>query len=52
MSLTVDITPIYGESANKAFRLFHDDEIQKLEACLRDLRPTKPRNGNERIEET
>ncbi|KAF2626169.1 hypothetical protein BU25DRAFT_422742 [Macroventuria anomochaeta] len=47
----VDITPVYSEGAKEAFRRLHD-EIRKLEACLRDLRPTDPRNDKKRIEET
>ncbi|KAF2624043.1 HET-domain-containing protein [Macroventuria anomochaeta] len=49
--LDVDITPVYGEGAGEAFRRLHD-EVRKLEACLRDLRPTDPCNDKRRIEDT
>jgi hypothetical protein len=49
--LDVDITPVYGEGAEEAFRRLHD-EVRKLEACLCDLRPTDPHNDKKRIEET
>lgn len=47
----VDITPVYGEGAEEAFRRLQD-KIRKREECLRDLRPTDPRNDKKRIENT
>ncbi|KAF2625510.1 WD40 repeat-like protein [Macroventuria anomochaeta] len=54
----VDIAPVYGEGAEEAFRRLHDrirkreENLQKREECLRDLRPTDPRNDKKRIEDT
>lgn len=49
--LDVELTPVYGEGREEAFRRLHD-EIRKREDCLRDLRPTDPRDDKKRIEET
>jgi hypothetical protein len=47
----VDIAPVYGEGTEEAFRRLRD-EIRKREECLRDLRPSDPRNDKKRIEDT
>lgn len=49
--LGVEITPVYGEGTQEAFRRLHD-EVRKREECLRDLRPTDPRDDKKRIEDT
>ncbi|KAF2878163.1 NACHT domain-containing protein [Massariosphaeria phaeospora] len=54
----VDIAPIYGEGTKEAFRRLQDkirshaESIRKREECLRDLRPTDPRDDKKRIEDT
>ncbi|KAF2741765.1 HET-domain-containing protein, partial [Sporormia fimetaria CBS 119925] len=54
----VDLAPVYGEGTEQAFRRLHDkiqsreDDIRKREDCLRDLRPTDPRNDKKRIQDT
>jgi hypothetical protein len=45
----VDITPVYGEGEEEAFRRLHY-EIRKLKDCLRDLRSGDPRDDKKRIE--
>jgi hypothetical protein len=47
----VDVAPIYGEGTEEAFRRLKD-AIQKRKECLRDLRPTDPRDDKKRIEDT
>jgi hypothetical protein len=53
----VDIAPVYGEGTEEAFRRLHDkirsyeESLRKREECLRDLRPTDPRNDKKRIED-
>lgn len=47
----VDIAPVYNEGTEEAFRRLHD-EIRKREECLRDLRPSSPRDDRKRIEDT
>ncbi|KAL5371406.1 hypothetical protein DPSP01_014286 [Paraphaeosphaeria sporulosa] len=47
----VEMAPVYGEGTEEAFRRLRD-EIRKREDCLRDLRPTDPRNDKKRIEDT
>ncbi|KAJ6201663.1 vegetative incompatibility protein HET-E-1 [Bipolaris maydis] len=47
----VHIAPVYGEGEEEAFRRLHS-EIEKLEACVRHLRDSDPRNDKKRIEET
>lgn len=49
--LDVEIMPVYGEGSQEAFRRLHD-EIQKRKECLRDLRPTDPRDDRKRIVDT
>ncbi|KAH6639423.1 WD40-repeat-containing domain protein [Boeremia exigua] len=48
--LGVELMPVYGEGANEAFRRLHN-EVEKLEACLRDLRSTDPGDDKKRIED-
>jgi len=54
----VDMAPVYGEGTEQAFRRLHDkiqsreNDVTKREDCLRDLRPTDPRNDKKRIEDT
>jgi hypothetical protein len=54
----VDIAPIYGEGTKEAFRRLQDkirshaESVRKREECLRDLRPTDPRDDKKRIEDT
>ncbi|KAF2744307.1 HET-domain-containing protein [Sporormia fimetaria CBS 119925] len=54
----VDLAPVYGEGTEQAFKRLHDkiqsreDDIRKREDCLRDLRPTDPRNDKKRIQDT
>ncbi|KAF2627343.1 beta transducin-like protein HET-E4s [Macroventuria anomochaeta] len=54
----VDMAPVYGEGTEQAFRRLHDkiqsreENLRKQEECLRDLRPTDPRNDKKRIEDT
>ncbi|KAF2633809.1 WD40 repeat-like protein [Macroventuria anomochaeta] len=54
----VDMAPVYGEGTEEAFRRLHDkirsqeESVRKREECLRDLRPTDPRNDKKRIEDT
>ena len=54
----VDIAPVYGEGTEEAFRRLHDkirsqeESVRQREQCLRDLRPTDPRNDKKRIEDT
>lgn len=47
----VELAPVYGEGTEEAFRRLRD-EIRRREECLRDLRPTDPRDDKKRIEET
>jgi hypothetical protein len=47
----VDIAPIYDEGTEEAFRRLRE-EIRKREECLRDLRPSNPRDDKKRIEDT
>jgi hypothetical protein len=47
----VDMAPVYGEGTEEAFKRLHD-EIRKREECLRNLRPSDPRNNKKRIEDT
>jgi hypothetical protein len=53
----VDIAPIYGEGTKEAFGRLQDkirshaESIRKREECLRDLRPTDPRDDKKRIED-
>ncbi|KAF2788430.1 NACHT-domain-containing protein [Melanomma pulvis-pyrius CBS 109.77] len=47
----VEMAPIYGEGTEEAFRRLRD-EIHKREECIRDLRPSDPRNDKKRIEDT
>lgn len=49
--LDVEIMPVYGEGSQEAFRRLHD-EVRKREECLRDLRPSNPRDDKKRIEDT
>ncbi|KAF2626151.1 hypothetical protein BU25DRAFT_492296 [Macroventuria anomochaeta] len=61
----VDVAPIYGEGTEGAFRRLTDEirkleenvrrleeNVRKQEQCLRDLRPTDPRDDKKRIEDT
>ena len=54
----VDMAPVYGEGTEEAFRRLHDkirsqeETLRQQEECLRDLRPTDPRNDKKRIEDT
>ncbi|KAF2621979.1 hypothetical protein BU25DRAFT_452376 [Macroventuria anomochaeta] len=47
----VELAPIYGEGAARAFKRLMD-EINKLERCVQDARHTDPRDDKKRIEET
>lgn len=47
----VEMAPVYGESTEEAFRRLRD-EIRKREECLRDLRPSNPRDDKKRIKDT
>jgi hypothetical protein len=47
----VYIPPIYNEGVANAFRRLQD-EIDKLEKCIQDLRLTDPRDDKKRIEDT
>lgn len=47
----VEMVPVYGEGIEEAFRRLRH-EIQKREECLRDLRPSDPRDDKKRIEDT
>ncbi|GKT46337.1 vegetative incompatibility protein HET-E-1 [Colletotrichum spaethianum] len=47
----VEMAPVYGEGTEEAFRRLRD-EIRRREDCLRDLRPTDPRDDKKRIEDT
>ena len=47
----VEMAPVYGEGTEEAFRRLRD-KIQKRNECLRDLRPTDPRDDKKRIEDT
>jgi hypothetical protein len=47
----VDIAPVYDEGTEEAFRRLRD-EIRKREECLRDLRPSNPRDDKKRIVDT
>jgi hypothetical protein len=47
----VYIPPRYGEGMMSAFKRLQD-EIDKLEICIRDLRLTDPRDDKIRIEDT
>lgn len=47
----VYMPPIYGEGIGRAFSRLQD-EIDKLEKCIRDLHITDPRRDKARIEET
>ncbi|KAF3049131.1 hypothetical protein E8E11_010024 [Didymella keratinophila] len=49
--LDVDMAPVYGEGTEEAFGRLHG-ELRKQEDCLRDLRPTDPRDDKKRIEDT
>jgi hypothetical protein len=54
----VDIAPVYGEGTEEAFRRLHDkirsreESVRHREECLRDLRPTDPRDDRKRIVDT
>ena len=54
----VDIAPVYGEGTEEAFRRLHDkirsreESVRHREECLRDLRPTDPRDDKKRIVDT
>ena len=54
----VDMAPVYGEGTEEAFRRLHDkirrqqEGVRQREECLRDLRPTDPRDDKRRIEDT
>ncbi|KAG9199643.1 hypothetical protein G6514_008304 [Epicoccum nigrum] len=54
----VDVAPIYGEGMEEAFRRLHDkirsqeENVRQREECLRDLRPTDPRDDKKRIVDT
>lgn len=41
----------YSEGSTSAFKRL-EEEINKLNKCLRDLRPTDPRDNKKWIEET
>jgi hypothetical protein len=41
----------YGEGSANAFKRL-EEEINKLNKCLQDLRPTDPRDDKKRIEDT
>jgi hypothetical protein len=53
----IDMAPVYGEGTEEAFRRLHDkirsqeESVRQREECLRDLRPTDPRNDKKRIED-
>jgi hypothetical protein len=47
----VEMAPVYEEGTEEAFRRLRD-EIRKREECLRDLRPSNPRDDKKRIEDT
>ncbi|PSN59261.1 WD40 repeat-like protein [Corynespora cassiicola Philippines] len=47
----VYMSPIYGEGIGRAYGRLQD-EIKKLEECMRDLHVTDPRRDKARIEET
>ncbi|KAG9186443.1 hypothetical protein G6011_09551 [Alternaria panax] len=47
----VEIAPAYSERAPSAFKRLKD-EIDKVEACVRDIRHTDPRHDKKRIEDT
>jgi hypothetical protein len=47
----VRIPPSYGEGGTSAFQRLQE-EIEKLEKCIRDLRLTDPRDDKKRIEDT
>jgi hypothetical protein len=53
----VDMAPVYGEGTEQAFGRLHEkirerkEGLQKQEECLRDLRPTDPRDDKKRIED-
>jgi hypothetical protein len=47
----VEMAPVYGEGTEEAFRRLRD-EIRKREECLRDLRPSNPRDDKKRIVDT
>ena len=49
--LDVKIAPIYGEGTQEAYQRLYD-EIRKQEECLRDLRPSDPRDNKKRIKDT
>jgi hypothetical protein len=52
------MAPVYGEGTEQAFRRLYNkiesqkDDFKKREDCLRDLRPTDPRDDKKRIEDT
>lgn len=56
--IDVEMAPVYGEGTEQAFRRLHDkiqsreENVRKQGECLRDLRPTDPRNDKKRIEDT
>jgi hypothetical protein len=47
----VDITPVYGEGGEEAFRRLYV-KIRQREECFCNLRATDPYNDKKRIEET
>lgn len=47
----VEMAPVYGEGTEEALRRLRD-EIRKREECLRDLRPSNPRDDKKRIVDT
>ena len=56
--LDVDMAPVYGEGTKEALRRLYErirsreESFRKREKCLRDLRPTDPRDDKKRIEDT
>ncbi|KAG9198744.1 hypothetical protein G6514_009608 [Epicoccum nigrum] len=47
----VEMAPVYGEGTEEAFRRL-SEAIRKREECLRDLRPSNPRDDKKRIVDT
>ncbi|PVH90432.1 NACHT-domain-containing protein, partial [Periconia macrospinosa] len=49
--LDVNMAPAYGEGLEQAFRRLNN-EIEKLDRCVQDMRHTDPRDVKKRIEDT